>query len=263
MIILTEEDKHKIKQEKNIKVKKVELSTGTYYVKYIYEENIFKELLGKKIADIIGLECPNCYMIKDEHCLLSEAVQESKIFKYAYEFGKIYTLNDLQSALENERDKNGYYNNVEEIMNQIYLMHSVDILFSNIDRHEGNYGFSLHSNGTGILVIYDHDDILENLHLATRPVSFPESDGLDYARYTKEAELRYFLEQYPEAPEIIKQILPKFNPIIIKLIMEKIERETNHKFKCKKKLLKNYLKNYIMINKVILQENKQNKNKKI
>lgn len=48
MIRLSDEDKLKLKYDMNVRVKHVDLSIGSFYAKYCFDEEIFRELLGKK-----------------------------------------------------------------------------------------------------------------------------------------------------------------------------------------------------------------------
>ena len=46
MISLNNEDKLKLKYGRNIRVKCVDLSIGSYYAKYCFDDEIFKELFN-------------------------------------------------------------------------------------------------------------------------------------------------------------------------------------------------------------------------
>ena len=102
--------------------------------------------------------------------------------------------------------------------------------------------------------------MLDYFHIATQPLSFPTADVLDYVRYSKEAECRYFIGHADdEIIQMIQSIILRFNLRTVKLIMNSIEKETNHKFVCKKVFIKRYLKNYLMVCKVFLSSYKQKK----
>lgn len=252
IMILNNEDKIKLKYDPNIRVKRVELSTGVFYAKYCYDEEIFKELLGKKIFDMVGIKCPNYYMFKEEHCVLSEDLDKYKNFYSTDEIIEdVRTINDLKIFFEYQLDKYNRYKNIDELMFQIYIMHFIDILFSNVDRHTGNYGFSLNDDGTSDLIVFDHGELLDCFDKATRPPSFPSANSLDFTSYSKEAECRYFIKNADDSViEIMKVILSRFNFNTVRLLMKEIEKDTNYKFSCKNKLLLGYLKNYLVVYKV-------------
>lgn len=267
-INLTEKDKLKLKREMHIYVKHVDLSCGKFYAKYCSEEEMFKELLGKKIADIIGVKCPDYYIVKEQKCILSEDLNVGKTFHLASELKEngldIVTLNDLYGVLKYHSIKYNCYTNVEDLMSKVKIVHFIDILFSNVDRHARNYGFILNDGNTGSLAIFDNSDMLNNFDKATRPLSFEKASHLTYTRYSKEAEFMCFLEICGEdIKEAIYTLTDLFSLKNVGLIMDSIESENQHKFECKKRLLLEYLKNYLMIKKVLFLEKIKGKKQKI
>ena len=261
MISLNNEDKLKLKYDRNIRVKYVDLSIGSYYAKYCFDDEIFKELLGKKVFDMVGIKCPNYFMFKDEHCVLSEDLNKYNNFYLAEEIiENVTSINDLKKFFEYQSDKYNRYTNIDQLMFQIYMMHFIDMLFSNIDRYTHHYGFGLNEDATGYLVVFDNGEFLDHFDMATRPVSFPSDDPMSYVLYSKEAECRYFMEHADdEVMEMVKVILSRFNLRTVRLLMKEIERDTNYKFTCKNRLMLGYLGNYLMIYKVLLSNSKQNK----
>lgn len=256
---LSNDDKIKLKEDENNRVKYVNLSIGDFYVKYCFDEEIFKELLTKKIFDMILIKCPQYYMIKEEHCVLSEDLNKYKNFYSADELTiDVASINDLKILFEYQLDKYNRFKNINELMFQINMMHFIDILFSNVDRHTGNYGFIMNENGTCDLVVFDHGEFLDNLSKATRPLSFPNANPLEYAFISKEAECRYFMETADDnVMEMINIILSKFNINTVRLLMKEVEKDADYKFKCKRRLLLSYIKNYLLIYKIFLSTVKQ------
>jgi len=258
---LNDDDKIKLKYDKDNRVKYVNLSTGNFYVKYCSDEEIFKELLAEKIFDIVGINCPKYYMFKKEHCVLSEDLNKYNNFYAADELTMdIASINNLKDFFEFQFDKYNRFKNIDELMFQINMMHFIDILFSNVDRHTGNYGFCLNDDGTCDLVVFDHGEFLDNFDKATRPVSFPFSNPNSYALYSKECECRYFMENADDnVLEMIRIILSKFNINTVRLLMKEVEKDTNYKFKCKRRLFLSYIKNYLLIYKIFLSNINQRK----
>lgn len=265
MINLTEEDKKKIKYEMNVWLRNVQLSTGSYYAKYCSmfcsADTMYGELIGKKVADIVGLKCPNYYIYWDEQCILSEDLNSYKGFYFAKDIGINNTiLNDIRECLEKQRDECGRFTNVDELMFQVYMMHFIDILFSNTDRHEENYGFILKDDGKGELVIFDHGDILTHLDIATRPLSFDKASDMDYALYSKAAEASYFFENASEeVMTMVNSLFLAFDVRRVSMILNSVEKDANRKFVHKKEYLKAYKKNYKMIKKLLLEKERKNK----
>lgn len=210
---------------------------------------------------MVGIKCPNYYMIQDEHCVLSEDLNNYNKFYYTDEIiENVTSINDLKIFFEYQSDKYNRYTNIDELMFQIYIMHFIDILFSNVDRHTSNYGFYLNDDGTAYLVVFDNGEFLDHFDKATRPVSFPSNDPMNYAFYSKETECRYFMEHADDKiMEMVKITLSKFNLNTVRLVMKEVEKDTNYKFSCKNKLMISYLKNYLMVYKVFLENSKQGK----
>ena len=102
MLNLNEEDRIKLKCDPNIRVKHVDLNIGTFYAKYCFNDEIFKELLGKKVFDMVGIKCPNYFMFRDEHCVLSEDLNKYNHFYLADEIiGNVTSINDLKNFFDN------------------------------------------------------------------------------------------------------------------------------------------------------------------
>lgn len=264
MINLTEKDMQQLKNNNlnYVYSTNLDLSIGKFYVKYCSKNEMFRELIAKKIADIVDIKCPNYYMVKEANCILIE--EESNIKENFYRTSDLkietITLKDIQNILEEQRDKYNRFTNVEELMFQISIMHFIDILFSNIDRFSANYGFILNEDKSGSLIIFNHQNVLNFFDKATRPVSFPNADALDFTRYSKKAETEYFIEQVPEnILEIINKIFSRFTLKTFYLIINSIEKEAKEKFPDKMDVLMKYYKNYRMIGKLLSKKELVNK----
>lgn len=252
MIYLNEEDKNKIKYDGWDKVVRLDLSSGSFYAKFTGNNGAFRELFGKKIFDMIGIQSPEYRYLKDKNCILSSDLKQTyKNFIFASELDDITNISVLHESLKQ-------FKNYEELITQVNIMHFIDILFCNTDRHSKNYGFSINEDNTANLVVLDNELMLEDFVHATRPVSFPTKSHLTFTEYSKECEYKYFLENISEEhKDFFKYYLQKFNIKTIYSIMNSIERENNCKFKNKHKLFMEFIKNYIMIYKNTMTENKK------
>lgn len=255
MIYLTDEDKEKLQSNGFESIKKVNLSSGSYYIKYCGDTASFRELFGKKIFDMIGIRCPNYYYVKDKHSVLSEDIfKKNPNFKFAFELGEIISINDLYVILKQ-------FKNYDELVLQMNIVHFMDTLFCNVDRNSSNYGFSINEDGTAKLIVFDNGLMLEDFYHATRPVSFPSKNVVDYVLYSKECEYEYFFNNIAssEFKELISYYLRKFNIKTVYSIMNNVKRENGIKINNKNfnKLFFKFIKNYIMIYKITLSENKK------
>ena len=253
MIYLTKDDLKQLEHEKNLKYKYVNLSSGNYHMKCCDQSNMVKELFGKKIANIIGLSCPDYQYITEANCILSKNIKIDHTFFWAHELGiDGTTLKNIGECLEFQKANYNRFTNVQEIMFQVYLMHFMDIIFSNIDRSIVNFGFKLNDDNTGYLAIIDHGEMFDHFNLATRPLSFEKAGNLDYTAYTKVIEFKCFISKMaPELLRVFEQLFLLFEPKKIKLMIEQIETENNLKLFNKKEILKNYKINYKGLSKVL------------
>lgn len=247
MIYLTEEDKSKIQYNG---LYRVDLSSGSYYVKNTGNSGAFRELFGKKIFDIVGILSPEYLYIKDKNCILSSDLNQTyKRFIFASQLNDITNINVLYESLKQ-------FKNYEELITSVNIMHFIDTLFCNTDRHSDNYGFAVNEDNTARLVVLDNELMLDDFTCATRPVSFPTHSHVIYRSYSKECEYKYFLDTLSEEHKLlIFYLLKKIDLKTVYFIMNSLERENNCKFK--NKFFLKYVKNYIMLYKCTVLESKK------
>ena len=252
MIVLTEEDIEKINSLTNryLNVHHLNLSSGSYYVKFCSDEEAFRELIGKKVFDIAGILSPEYYYYREKKSLISSDVNQMNNFMHMCEVPKInkamfnrqitldIVINSLKEVVKNK----------DEIELQINIMHFIDILFSNSDRHLKNYGVSIDSNENGSLIVFDNGEFIDYLDCITKPMSCK----VNKMTFIKSRECNNFIEKLSdEHKDYMYQLIKTFTPRTVELLMNQIEKENNHSFKCKKSLLRKYMKNYILIYTII------------
>ena len=141
MIKLSFEDRLQIK-EKNFdyfNVHHFDFSCGSFYVKKCSLGDSFMELFAKKVFDIVGIICANYYLLNDNF-IISEDLKKLDNFLYITNLRGIKLRN---VTLDMVRDSlTEIVCNKEDIKLQLNIMHFIDILFSNTDRHTKNYGIS-------------------------------------------------------------------------------------------------------------------------
>lgn len=208
--------------------------------------------LEKKIFDMVGISSPEYMYIKEKNCILSSDLKQTyKRFIFASELGDIINIKVLYELLKQ-------FKNYEELITEVNIMHFIDTLFCNTDRHSENYGFAVNEDNTARLVILDNELMLEDFTCATRPVSFPTKSHVVYRYYSKECEYKYFLETLSEEEkQFISYYLQKLDLKIVYFIMNSLEIENDCKFKNKNKFFLKYVKNYIMLYKSTMLESKK------
>lgn len=248
MINLTEKEKNKIRRAdlSYHNVKKYTLRSGIYYVKQCFEDEAIRELIGKKVFDMVGIKCPEYQYLIEDKKLVSRDLHSLSKFMYMDQvpdinkdlYWRCITLDIVrESVLKEVRNK-------DEILLQINIMHFIDILFSNIDRHLGNYGIFFDKNRNGYLAVFDNGMFISNLDCVTKPLSKTGIKGFN----PKGQECEHFIENLSlEHKKIIYEIFLRFTPKLLTEIINSIEKEYNYKFRLRNKLLREYKKNYLMI----------------
>ena len=133
------------------------------------------------------------------------------------------------------------FNNYDELCLQINIMHFIDILFSNTDRHTRNYGYTIDELNNARLVVLDNGMFLEHLDYVTKPVS----SRITNLKNPKRSECDLFLDNVDlECKKYMIEIFDKLTPENVELIINSIDREYGFDFNLKQNLIDNYKKNY-------------------
>lgn len=170
-----------------------------------------------------------------------------------------YTLKDVKEKLILQLEQ-GKFTNLNKIYFQIDVMHFIDILLSNIDRHISNFGFSLKEDNTGYLVVYDNADMLNEFDKATRPMSIETTEPLSFVFIKKGIEAKEFINNVDEdAYQYFMKIYDMLTPSRLFSMIKVIEKEINIKFPDKIFVYKSYVRNYLMIGKILKEKNKRKK----
>lgn len=227
-------------------VKRFDLSTGSYYAKYCCGDNALKELFGKKIFDFVGIKSPE-YKYYDE---LNSVI----ICEDLHSIGNFTYMSKIPRIIEETRNKTFSFGmlidnlrelclNKEEIYIQAVVMHFIDILFSNIDRHLNNYGIFIEDN-IGTLAVFDNGLFLSYFDNATKPPSCPTYNK----RNSKIIECEHFFQSLPNEYIVnLYEIYLRFNVLFVKKLMCDIEKNTGKSFYSKKGTLLKFYKNYLLI----------------
>lgn len=247
MIKLSFEDRLQIK-EKNFdyfNVHYFDFSCGSFYVKKCMGNESFMELFAKKVFDMVGIICANYYLLNDNF-IISEDLNKLDNFLYITNLRGIKLRN---VTLDMVRDSlTEIVCNKEDIKLQINIMHFIDILFSNTDRHTNNYGITIDNNGNGFLVVFDNALFLNYFNSITKPMSCCVYNS----SFVKIRECNHFIGNLSELhKKYIYEIFCRFNPDTVIALINNVEREHNIKLQNKGKILRQYTKNYFMINSIL------------
>ena len=259
---LTREDLDKIYYDPLFLFEQVDLSIGSYYTKFCNTNSCIMEIFAKKIFDMVGIKCAEYEYILEHKCLLSKDLNVNQKMYTPYDFGimRANTLEQVMNGLERVNIEKGY--NIDKVRMQFEILHFIDILFSNIDRHITNFGFYIQKDSSLELVVFDNEYFLQNFKTATRPMACgdDEIDSDAFIGISKEYEVSCFFENISnELSELTPKYMELFSPDRVFTLINSVEDESGLLLKGKKTIVKDYKRNYKMICRMI----KYNKNKRI
>lgn len=251
---LTKDDLDKIYYDPLLLVEQVDLSIGSYYTKFCNNNSCIMEILAKKIFDLVGIKCAEYKYVPEHKCLLSKDLNANQRMYKPYDLAMIRanTLEQVMNGLERTNIEKGYA--IDNVRLQFEILHFIDILFSNIDRHITNFGFYIKDNSYLELVVLDNEYFLQNFKIATRPMACgdDEIDSDAFIGISKKHEASCFFENISnELRELISKYMELFSPDRVLTLINSVELESGLSLKYKKTILKDYKKNYKMINKLL------------
>lgn len=272
MINLTENDKEIIRHLGYPKI--VNLSSGSYLIKADYDKTGVNELIGKKLADIMGLVCPRYFLVEvdNDKYLLSEDLNQYGEFISALEICenfKSHKKEDKSNEDINISDNSIYSiwayleanfppEKSKKMMNEIIRMYIFDILFLNNDRDLKNWGILTQTNGNLNIVIFDNELIFyENtsfpgISLTASLTEFYPSVYDDFRIFLKESS--------SEFTSLFKYYFDLITPEFFKGLIEQIERRDNIQIETKEKLVEKYKKHRTVLMQIYEEEIKKGDN---
>ena len=255
---LSKEDLDRIERDIFFLVQQVDLSSGSYYSKFCNINTRFMELFAKKVFNLVGIKTADYEYVQEKGCLLSKDLSSDKPMFSCYDLYimRANTLKQVYDGLDNltYRFDYGIEYKVDKVKLQIEIMHFIDILFSNIDRHISNFGFYIHDDGELELVLLDNEYFLQNFKTATRPMACgdDEIDSNDFMGVSKKYEATCFFESMSdEMRELIPKYLEMFSPGRVEVLLNSVEDEECLGWPLKRYSMRQYRRNYNMICKLL------------
>jgi hypothetical protein len=249
-MVLSDEDLCKIECDGFFLVDQVDLSIGSYYYKFAGSGEVFRELLGSKVFKMVGIKCAEYEYLPQKKCLMSKDLNNEQIMYTPSSFGmKGVTLYDVYMGIER-----GRFNNSDQVKLSIEIMHFIDLLFSNIDRHVTNFGFYLDEDNNAELVLLDNGCFLSHYDIATRPLAYNLGGigSMQFMSISKKDEANEFIKRLsPEMRELVPMYLELFTPERVEVMINMIEKEIKMEFPDKKYNMRKYRKNYNMVSNLV------------
>ena len=159
MIILNNDEKNTILNLKEFSMP-IEISKKRKFIKPVNEFNLFGEITGMRIAELIGLKCAkyDFARIGDVKYILSDDIGEGTTFRLAQDIFNI----ELNSIIEIQAEIKKYFPNHEkDLMKDIIKIYIMDILTINFDRNSKNWGIKI-NNSKPEVWIFDNEYIFLN-----------------------------------------------------------------------------------------------------
>lgn len=241
---LTKEDLDTIRKTLGT-VKRIDLSVGSCYLKNASEVNIIHEIIGAKIAELMGINCAKYHFIRVNEFpqLLSEDLNNDGSFRTMHSLG-VYqdscSLYDLWFVLEQK------YGDVTKEIYDLVKVYIFDILFMNIDRHGNNVGILFDKNGNRKITILDNEMIL-----FYDMVSISSEDVMKNTCVLAYSELEHFFKvSSSEFIDLFMYYFRLFTPEYLEQILDDIEQECDWPF-YKEDMISQYRKHYEALLEVI------------
>lgn len=230
-----------------------------YYVKECEDNYSLKEVVGKRLADILGIRCAE-YEVVSANGTMYYLSRDLNELGSARNLTLIGDINNSLYTIWNGLDKT--FENSKELMKELIKIYFFDLLFLNSDRKKHNI-LIVNSISNTHLYMVDNSLIFSDM----RSELFSGMTRYDDLKNVRKIDclnkdnlyldmnlhnLEYFLETSDRKfIEIIKEMFLKASPIIIKEVIEGVEKAYNYKLPDKEKMLAMYSKNYEAIKELL------------
>lgn len=257
---LSKEDLDKIQCDGFFLVSHVDLSIGSYFAKFCGFDGIFRELLGKKVFDLVGIKSAEYEYVPEKKCLISKDLNSDKKFYTPYDFYimRSTTMEQVFRGLDNLEVATNV--NSKKAKLSLEIMHFIDLLFSNVDRNINNFGFYIDELGNVELVLLDNECFLNYYVEATRPMYYGDdrTDTNTFMTIPKRKEAELFLNNISdELKELIPKYMELFHPSRVEVMIQGLEMELGHEFPQKRYNMRKYKRNYSMVKRLLKGKKKE------
>ncbi len=135
-----------------------------YYYKYVDYLKKYNELIAEELAHDFGIKCAkyDIALIQGKEIVISEDIlKEGDIFTSLGAIVKERSHNSLEDIWSAFLRMGMDYDIIAVLMDEIVNMFLFDVLISNKDRHQSNYGIVENKDGTHLAPLYDNYAILD------------------------------------------------------------------------------------------------------
>lgn len=228
MITLSKNEKNQVVCSKELNFC-IETAEGRKFVKRGNEFNLFGELLGMRIARLVGLNCPKYDWTKINNIkyLLSDDIGKGGEFLLAKQALNIKynSLYQIQSQI-----KKVFPNQQNELMKDIVKIYIIDILTMNFDRNSKNWGIKI-INGKLEVWIFDNEYVFLNdgfpvIYFNKFTSDVKHKNDIDSFLYHISEDVKNFLSSNENFYQyLFSEILSILTPTVIEFITREVVKE--------------------------------------
>lgn len=205
------------------------------------------EMVVEKICKLVDINCANYVEVNydGKKYYISKDIGN---FHSGHDLGLNYYTNNIDDILEEFHRKYKEYD-IDIVRMFLYRVYFLDILITNIDRTNGNWGIKTKGNFSCY--------ILDNEAAFWKPIdNIKERNFLTSLREegTSYDDLENFLSIHPEFSHIFLSMYSELSPIKIAEIFREVELESGISIEDKEEKINMYIDNYDKIGKVINKE---------
>lgn len=237
---LNKEDFEKIQNIRmDIEAQKVELSIGSFYVKYRknYDINAFNEIIISKVASILGVTCPKYQIVipkfqsdisENEYYMLSADLENIGPFLTAHTLG--VGKNTNASVSESWEVLKEQYGSNSKLYKDLVATYLLSLFFGFDDFHNEQWGVIENNNEKRIAILDNEYSFVNN----TKPEMSAFPTDIDYTlEVTLNRDinpliinLKYFLDTFSlEYISLFESMYYLFTPEYLNKILNLVERD--------------------------------------
>lgn len=218
-----------------------------YYFKTLKNlDNIYNEIVAKRIADRVGIDCCEYYLACFEDNLGSVSKMFSKEHYYSMStiLQNVYGLDQNRNNIEDINyifDKYHSVDTAERLKKELIDIFLFDALIGNCDRNSDNYGLIIDSN-TRFAPLYDNENMLSDYAI------YDGDYSLEISRNDKCNMLYKLLDNNEYAKERLKEMLFVIDEDSLEEIFVELSKDYEINPFIKEKILDKFSINRDMIN---------------
>lgn len=218
-----------------------------YYFKTLKNlDNIYNEILAKKIADRVGIDCCEYYLASFEDNLgtISKMFSKEHYLSMSTILQTVYGLDQNRNNIEDINyifDKYHFVDSSERLKKELINIFLFDALIGNCDRNSDNYGLIIDGD-IKFAPLYDNENMLSDYAI------YDGDYSLEISRNDQGNMLYKLLDDNEYARKRLKEMLPIIDEDSLEEIFVELSKDYEINPIIKEKILDKFSINRDMIN---------------